>query len=84
MRLIAVGIAAVVLGSVLTSMSSRPVHALAAYGMASVARAADTIDRSQTVRCCKWGPNGWFDTWRNCHYCGLTYHQCRRYRGSWR
>jgi len=84
MRLIAVGIAAAVLASCLTAMSSRPAHGLTTQGMASIARAIDTMDRLQTVRCCKWGPHGWFDTWRNCHYCGPWYYPCRRYRSFWR
>ena len=25
----------------------------------------------ETVRCCGWGPRGWYDTWRNCHDCGF-------------
>ena len=25
----------------------------------------------EQVRCCGWGPRGWYDTWRNCHYCGF-------------
>jgi hypothetical protein len=26
-------------------------------------------DAIAKVRCCRWGPRGWYDTWRNCHYC---------------
>ena len=25
----------------------------------------------ENVRCCGWGPRGWYDTWRHCHYCGF-------------
>jgi hypothetical protein len=25
----------------------------------------------ESVRCCGWGPRGWYDTWRHCHYCGF-------------
>jgi hypothetical protein len=27
------------------------------------------LDSIAKVRCCGWGPRGWYDTWRNCHYC---------------
>jgi hypothetical protein len=27
------------------------------------------LDSIANVRCCGWGPGGWYDTWRKCHYC---------------
>jgi hypothetical protein len=40
----------------------------------------------EQVRCCGWGPHGWFDTWRNCHYCGFGHPNdyCRFSVRRWR
>src|SRR5262249_33509272 len=40
----------------------------------------------ENVRCCGWGPRGWYDTWRHCHYCGLGHpnRYCRFSVPRWR
>jgi len=40
----------------------------------------------EKVRCCGWGPRGWYDTWRHCHYCGFghPYGYCRFSVPRWR
>jgi hypothetical protein len=41
---------------------------------------------TEQVRCCGWGPRGWYDTWRNCHYCGFGHPNdyCRFSVRRWR
>jgi hypothetical protein len=53
-----------------------PLHALDPANLGSI----------EAVRCCGWGPRGWYDTWRNCHYCGFGHPHgyCRFSVRQWR
>jgi len=44
------------------------------------------VSAIENVRCCGWGPRGWYDTWRHCHYCGFghPYGYCRFSVPRWR
>ena len=44
------------------------------------------FDSIEMIRCCGWGPRGWYDTWRNCHYCGFGHPDdyCRFSVRRWR
>jgi len=58
----------------------------AVVGQALGALPAADFNSIETVRCCGWGPRGWYDTWRNCHYCGFGHPNdyCRFSVRRWR
>jgi len=68
---------------VATIFSSMPFWSNRVEAMTSAARVRRAADRAESfgpVRCCQWGPHGWFDTWRHCHYCGWTRYRDWRWR----
>jgi hypothetical protein len=70
----AAGIAALML-----AVSSASASGAAVVGHGLGAFHARDFASIENVRCCGWGPRGWYDTWRNCHYCGFgpPYYSCR-------
>jgi hypothetical protein len=59
-----------------SSVAAVPIHA------ANVAKAVEPLGAIAKIRCCRWGPRGWYDTWRNCHYCGPRWHRPCRWIGA--
>lgn len=79
--LIAAAMAAILCASAWPSSSA---GAMSVGSAAGIRLASEGIDPIGTVRCCRWGPHGWYDTWRSCRYCGWRRRPCDwPYRGYW-
>jgi hypothetical protein len=53
----------------MVSLSSNRAEAIGIYGPVGLCPALDELDPLGSIRCCAWGPRGWYDTWRNCQFC---------------
>jgi hypothetical protein len=67
-------------------VASSPSTSAAVVGHPPGALRAAKLSSIETVRCCGWGPRGWYDTWRHCQYCGFGYPNdyCRFSVRRWR
>jgi len=77
--------AAAIAAFMLVVSSTTPAGAAGVGHPLIAVRGAD-FSSIETVRCCGWGPRGWYDTWRNCHYCGFGHANdyCRFSVPRWR
>ena len=84
MRKLAVS-AAVIAGLIFAASSASTAGVVVGVGPLDAVSAA-RFGSIETVRCCGWGPRGWYDTWRNCHYCGFGHPNdyCRFSVRRWR
>jgi hypothetical protein len=80
----ALGAARIAAFMLVVSSASAAGAAIVGDPLAALRRA--DLGAIENVRCCGWGPRGWYDTWRNCHYCGFghPYGYCRFSVPRWR